>query len=111
MIQAGHLRHQIVVETPTETADTMGGITTTWATFKTIRAAVMPLRGREYLEARQTQTAVSHRIRIRYLEDLTTKMRIKWGTRYFDIESVLNILERNHQMDLMVIETTPVKDG
>ena len=110
-MKAGSLRHKITIETPSETSDGLGGMTTTWNTLKSIWAAVMPLRGQEYIGAMQTTSEISHRVRIRYMSGVTPKQRIKWGDRYFDIESVLNPSERNIMLELMCIEQTPVKDG
>lgn len=110
-MQSGRLRHRITIQEPVESSDGMGGVTTTWNTFATIWANIRPLRGREYIAAQQTQSGITHKIEIRYLENLTPKKRVKWNSRYFDIESVLDVFERNKQMDLMCVETFPVKDG
>ena len=110
-MRAGELRHKITLQTPTETVDTMGTMTTTWSTFKTVRAAIWPIRGAEYLAARQTTSELTHKVRIRYLADLTPKHRVKWGTRYFDIEAIINPDECNIYYEMMCRETTPVKDG
>jgi SPP1 family predicted phage head-tail adaptor len=59
----------------------------------------------------QTTSEISHKIRIRYLASVTPKLRIKFGTRYFDIVSVINPDERNEYLEMMCRETTPVRDG
>ena len=110
-MRAGDLRHEIVLETPTETSDGIGTMTTTWSTFKTVRAAVWPLKGAEYLAAMQTTSEITHKIRIRYLANVTSKLRIKWGSRYFDIQAPINPDERDIYIDMICRETTPVRDG
>lgn len=110
-MRAGDLRHKITIQSPTETSDGMGGMTTTWSTFKTVRAAIWPLKGAEYIATMQTTSEISHKVRIRYLEALTPKHRIKWGDRYFDIEAIINPDERNIYFEMMCKETTPVRDG
>jgi len=86
-------------------------MTTTWSTFKTVPASIWPLKGAEYITAMQVTSEISHKIRIRYLADLTPKHRIKWGSRYFDIEAIINPDERNIYFEMMCRETTPVRDG
>ena len=48
---------------------------------------------------------MSHKIRMRYQAGITHKMRVAWGTRLFEIESVLNVGERNREIVLMCSET------
>jgi len=110
-VRAGDLRHKITIQKLTEASDGMGGMTTTYSTFKKVRASIWPIKGAEYLAARQTTSELTHKIRIRYLADLTPKHRIKWGTRYFDIEAIINPDERNIYYEMMCRETIPVKDG
>jgi len=110
-MRAGELRHRITLQTPVEAADGMGGVTTTWIIFKTVWAAIWPLRGAEYITAQQVQSELTHKVRIRYLANLTPKHRIRWGDRYFDIQSIINPDERNIYFEMMCRETTPVKDG
>jgi len=110
-LRAGDLRHRITIQTPSETSDGIGGMTTTWSTFKKIWAAIWPLRGAEYLAAMQITSEITHKIRIRYLSGVTPKMRILFGTRYFDIQSIINPDERNIYLELMCRETTSARDG
>lgn len=110
-MRAGNLRHKITIQKPTEASDGIGGMTTTWGTFKSVRAAIWPLRGTEYIAAMQVTSEISHKIRIRYLDNVTSKMRIKFGTRYFDIQSIINPDERDIYLEMMCRETTPVRDG
>jgi SPP1 family predicted phage head-tail adaptor len=99
------------LQTPTETSDGLGGVSTAWGTFNTVYASIWPLKGAEYIAAMQTTSEISHKIRIRYLANVTPKLRIKFGTRYFDIQSVINPDERNIYLEMMCRETTPVRDG
>ena len=110
-MRAGTLRHRIVLQVAGEGPDGIGGVTTTWTTFKTVWAAIWPLKGAEYIASMQVTSEITHKIRIRYLSGLTPKHRIKWGSRYFDIEAVINPDERNIYFEMMCKETTPVRDG
>jgi len=41
---------------------------------------------------------------IRYTAGITTKMRISWDSRLFDIESIVNVEERNKLVRLITEE-------
>jgi SPP1 family predicted phage head-tail adaptor len=101
MMRSGPLRHRITIEAPVETQGSDGSMTTTWETFLTAWASIEPLIGREYFAQQREQAAVSHKIRMRYRPGITHKMRVAWGTRVFEIESVLNVGERNREIVLM----------
>lgn len=103
-MQAGKLRHAVNIEVVTETPDGMGGITKSWATWKSVRAAIWPISGKELIEAQKLEAKLTHRIRIRYLSGLTPKHRIKLGSRIFKIHSVINFNERNREIEIMAEE-------
>lgn len=100
----GSLRHRITIEEATETLTSIGEVTQTWATFATVWAKVEPLNGREYWQSAQINSEITGKITIRYLEDITTKMRIKFGSRIFNIEAILNSEEKNKEMTLLIKE-------
>lgn len=104
----GKLRHRITIQQLTQTPDGAGGYTKSWVPFATVWASVEPISGKEYFEAQQTQSAVTHKIRIRYHTGITPVMRIDFKGRIFGIESVINWEERNRDMMLMCTEVTPV---
>lgn len=103
-MQAGKLRHKLVIQSRTEAPDSIGHMVSTWSEFATVYGSVEPLIGREYLAAQQVQSEVSHKLRIRWLNGATTKMRVLFGSRVFDINSVLNVEERGREMLLMCKE-------
>jgi SPP1 family predicted phage head-tail adaptor len=104
-MRAGPLRHRIEIQTRATTLNAAGEPTGTWSTYAEAWAAIWPIRGLEYFSARQEQDAVTHKVRIRYLSGVTPEMRVKFGTRYFDIASVINTDERNIYIDMMAIES------
>jgi SPP1 family predicted phage head-tail adaptor len=104
-MKIGKLRHRITIEQVTETQDTDGSVVETWAVFATIQASIEPISGREYFAAQSTQADVTHRIRLRYLSGVTPKMRVNYSSRIFDILSVINVNERNRELQLMCRES------
>jgi SPP1 family predicted phage head-tail adaptor len=98
------LRQSVVIQSRTETTNSTGEVTWTWSDYKTLRAAVEPLRGQEYFAARQLQSSTTTRIRLRYISGLTNKMRVKHGGRYYAIEGIINPEMRNRELQLMCVE-------
>lgn len=105
MMRAGPLRCRVTIEEPVETEGADGSIMTAWETFATTWASVEPLIGKEYFAQQREQATVSHRIRMRQIAGITHKMRVVWGARIFEIESVLNVGERNREIVLMCQES------
>jgi SPP1 family predicted phage head-tail adaptor len=103
-LKAGELRHQITIQQSTESQNDYGEATSSWSEFATVWASVQPISGREFFAAQAVQAQVSTRIKIRYLPDVTPKMRVLFGSRVFRIEAVLNIDERNRELHLMCVE-------
>ena len=101
---ASRLRKRIVLEQPLSQADGAGGLTLSWQEFATIWAEILPRRASENLFAGQLENRASHKIMLRYLAGIDTKMRIKFGTRYFNIISILNVEERNKMLEISVEE-------
>ena len=104
MTRIGEFRHKIIFQTGTLTSDGMGGGTTTWTDTVTMWAAIWPLSAREALENLKTEHRVSHRIRCYYSDDITPKQRIKYGTRYFEIVSLINPDESNIELEILAEE-------
>ena len=103
-MQAGKLRHQIIIQQQSSTQDAHGQLVETWTTFATLRASVEPLRGKEYFSTEQEHAEVDTRIRIRYSAGILPKMRVLFGSKLYDIKSVINVEERNRYMELMCEE-------
>ena len=105
-MRSGSLRHRIVIQESTEVSDGMGSFTTTWSDTLEAWAAIWPLSSKESLDAMKLELQVTHKIRIRYRSGITAKNRIKFGTRYFNIISLINYEERNKQLDMLALEDT-----
>jgi SPP1 family predicted phage head-tail adaptor len=104
-VKIGKLRHRITVEETTETQEADGSVIENWSAFATAQGSIEPISGREYFAAQTTQAEVTHRISLRYLTGVTPKMRVKYGSRIFDILSVINVDERNRELQLMCRES------
>jgi len=97
---AGALRHYVKLQHATYVQDSSGATTETWTDIANIWAQIKPLSGRQMDIAKQAQSEVTHEIIVRYRENVTPDKRIKYGSRIFYIESVMNIEERNNWLIL-----------
>lgn len=108
MIDIGKLKHRVELQSQTQTTDTQGiSIKGSWSTQRTVWARIEPFSQREYMDDRKVTTEATHRITVRWQPSisLTTEWRILYGSRYFQIESVINIDERDEIWVLLVKET------
>jgi SPP1 family predicted phage head-tail adaptor len=103
-LRAGRLRHRIVLQSAGEAADGGGGFTVTWGDVATLWAAIEPLKGSERLRAQQLETPVTHRVTIRHRAGVTAKMRVKFGSRAFNIRAVIDPQERGRTLELLCEE-------
>ncbi len=105
---AGKLRHRITFQQFNGTLDEYGDPQdkndNNWTDVATVWAAVDPVSGREFYEAQQSQSDVTHKIRCRYRSGLNTAMRIKFGSRILEIRSIIDWEERHESLLIMAVE-------
>lgn len=93
-MRAGPLRHEIQVQYPVITQGASGEEVITWGAFGTIRAEVLPTRGRESLIANQPIADLDTTIRIRWSpnnEHITAKWRVVHDRVIYDIKNVIHV--------------------
>tara|TARA_Y100000114_G_scaffold44835_1_gene40538 strand:+ start:28598 stop:28927 length:330 start_codon:yes stop_codon:yes gene_type:complete len=103
-ISIGSMREQITIQTIGSTRDTGGGISSNYSDSQTVQASVKPVNGKEVFAQGKLQDRVTHEIMIRYNVSVTPKNRIKFGSRIFNIRSVLNVNERSRYMKILAEE-------
>ena len=104
-MKAGDLRHYCSIQTPTTAADDFGlSGTVSWSVFGYVWAAIWPVSAKERVSADKVEMVATHRIRIRYLSGILPKMRVMFGSRTFEIVSIVNFEERNIFIDLLCNE-------
>jgi len=108
-VQAGKLRHYIILQKPTNVPDGYGGYVVTWTSQYKCYSEIDPPKGREFFAAGQKQTEITTRIRIRYYSCCRPDWRVKFGTsapyRYFDINSIIDPDERHIEQIMMCVES------
>lgn len=103
-MRAGQLKKRVTIQHPTRVSDSMGGFTETWTDDATVWAAIWPTSAKEQQLALKETMNITHRIRIRYRSVFRNGWRLKFGERYFAIQSIINIEERNEWFDLLCVE-------
>lgn len=91
MIDPGRLRRRLVLEAPVETADDTGGVEVAYTAVATVWGAVSPRRALEAVEADAAGADVSYRIVVRAGPEITTRHRLRLGTRVFRIAGVRDL--------------------
>ncbi len=103
-MRAGLLRHRVTIQQTSDPENQWGEVTGGWTTFAQVSARVQPLRGEELVKAQQREATVTDRVQMRYQDGVKPKMRILFGTRVLGILSVINVAERNFQLELLCRE-------
>jgi SPP1 family predicted phage head-tail adaptor len=103
-MRSGNLKQKITFQTSTPTQDDFGGIVDGFSIFAQTYASITPISGKEYFVSKQTNAEVSHKIECRFISGITPSMRIVYGARVFNIESVINIREENKTLQIMASE-------
>lgn len=94
-MNAGKLDRRITIEAAVESRDEFGGATVTWQQTAEVWAEVKWLRGRELFAAQQVTPEAQLQFRIRWLDGLTTGMRIEHDGEHYGIEYIAELGRRD----------------
>ena len=83
---------------------TGGSITENPATVWEGWAAIWPVSAREARENRRVGETVTHNIRMYYRDGISSKMRVEYDSRSFEIKGKINPDEGNFYLDLVCEE-------
>ena len=109
ILRAGNLRHRISIQESTTTSNGMGaGGAVTWAAIPgmdSVPCAIWPMNSKEQLDAMKLESLATNKIRIRYRAGITSKNRMVFGSRIFNILGApINFDEKSRQLDFIVSE-------
>jgi len=108
MNSIGKMRHKVEVQAPVNSSDGGGGSTRTWSTVSTRWAKISPKGGNESYRQAQVQETLTLEITIRWLENIGTNYRLKYGSRIFNIKNLRNIEERSRYIVMQCEEGVAV---
>ena len=86
----GDLDQRLSLEQPLDTPDDIGGVTRAWTRVDDIWAQVKPAAGAENFVGEREESAITHRVLIRWRPDVTGAMRLRLGARVFAIHAALD---------------------
>ena len=85
MSNPGLLNRRLTLEAPVDSADGAGGVVRSYETVATLWAEVTPVSAVRALEAERLGASVTHRIRLRFSDDITIRHRFREDSRVFRI--------------------------
>lgn len=104
-IRTGMLRHKVTIETPSGVQDKWGEVSKTNTTHATVRASITPISSDEKERGAGHDAEVTHIIRTHWQSGITSKMRIVYGARIFQIKGIpINIEEKNKVLEMTCVE-------
>lgn len=98
-VPAGSLRYPITILDKSITTD-VSGTTATYVPILSTRANILPIRGTDMIRAGQNVTQTFITVIIRYRPGILAEMRVQAPHGLYEIQSVVNIGERNRRLEL-----------
>src|SRR3990167_1977259 len=93
-MRAGELDRRVNIQQYTETRNAKGEAIKTWSLLETVWAKVEPVAGSEPFQAEQENAKRTLKFTIRHRTDVTEKMRIAYGSFYYNIKSIEELERR-----------------
>lgn len=87
-LDPGRLDARLTLQAPDESPDGQGGITGGWEIVADLWGQVEPLRARQGERAGSAVAQITHRVTVRYRDDVRHAMRFVHRTRNLEIRSV-----------------------
>lgn len=108
-MDAGQLNRRITLQSRTLTQDSVGGQIEAWVDVATVWAAIEPATGRELLTAQTLRIDAPRTVTLRWQAAFASPpalaaMRLKYGTRIFNIHSSVNEREGRREIVLLCSE-------
>lgn len=101
----GQLARRVQLQSPTDSTDSYGQPTRTWATYATVWAQILPASADESQIANQQGVTITHKVAIRYRADVTVEDRILYKSRFLNIKGLRNQEEKGVLLELDAEET------
>ena len=100
------LRHKATLQRWVESQESTGAPGGEWRDELELWIGIEPVRGNERIALMQVQATTTHKIRARWSDKFAPEKRILARGRVFQIQSVINIHERDADAELMCMEQT-----
>jgi len=103
-MRAAKLRNFITIEQVTETRTSTGAFTRVWTTFAQVWAEKMENKGDEFFSADAQHSKTVVNFVIRKIAGVTTKMRISYQGRVYDIKDITDHTGRRRELEITCVE-------
>jgi SPP1 family predicted phage head-tail adaptor len=110
-INPGKYRNIVTFQAPINARNPYGEVPkeddANWEDVYTVRVGIFPLSGKELVTAQITENEITHKVYVRYNPQvtITSKMRIKYGERVFDIVAPpVNFQEKDVELQILCKE-------
>lgn len=103
-IDPGRLNKRITIMRYEDAPGELGDVVHRLVPYKRMYAEVRPLRGKEYLEYHKDTNSMEYKVTVRYQPGITEKDVIAFGKRQLEIESIININEGDHTLEIHCVE-------
>lgn len=104
MTAIAEFRHRLTLQASDEIEDGAGGVARTWETVAEIWAAIHPLSRNDRIMYDKRLGLLTHRVILRYREDITLSHRFVLGFRVFSIRAARDPDERGRVLECLVEE-------
>ena len=105
-MRAGRKNKRIDIQQPVENVNEYGEKTISWVKCCRVWARVAPLRGKEFFAAQQTNNENILKITMAYQADISDKFRVAYHCKTYEIRNIINVEEKNVDLELMCSEIT-----
>lgn len=97
---------RLTIQKQTQRESDFGEHPEQWENLRVEAFLLTPLSGREYIQAQQVQSSVTHKAECPWFAGANSEMRLVTAdeSRVFGVESVVNRGERNRTLDWMLVE-------
>ena len=102
----GALRHRLMIQAPVDADDGAGGFRRTWRDIAPAWAAVAAASSHDASLGRSGQT-ISHRITMRWRDDLSAGHRLRDGTRIYIVRSLHDATGEHRFLTALTEENRP----
>jgi SPP1 family predicted phage head-tail adaptor len=103
-MNAGALRHSVIVQFATDTVKESGQTEKTWSQYANRFAEILTPSGEKFFGMDKFNAKVTHVVRIRWLDGITEKMRVMWGVRILNIVFISEDKDHGRWMWLNCLE-------
>lgn len=110
-MEAGKLRHEIVIQQKSETRNTTGDVLFSWSTYLSTYAECKNLSMNELLQAHQVNSKITTKFIIRWDSGVRANMRILYRSRAYNIVGIDNFEERDIYQILLCERLEDITNG